>query len=238
MLLRRLVPLIITICLLSISANGFSSDPGNGSLFDHFCQYDSLQVLIKTDFRSLLKKKDKYQSATITISSGEEVVLNYDGEIRTRGNARKSICYMPPTKLRFGKDYLRGMGLSDYPTLKVVNSCALSDRDEVYVRTEHLMYQINATVTDKCFRTLLVKLRYEDSGGKKKPVAFTGFLIEHADQMADGMNGKVYDPPFFKKEMLDRDTYLNFAMFQYMIGNTDWKILNKLQYITADLYLD
>ncbi len=218
---------LLTLFLLCCTCFRLTGQADRQSLFDYLQTYDSIHILIKTDFRALLKKKDKYQPATLTITSGDELVMAYEGEIRTRGNARKSICFMPPTKLRFAKDDLREMGLSEYPTLKVVNTCALSERDETYVQTEHLMYQLNAAVTDKCFRTLLVHLAYEDTMGKRKPVAFAGFLIEHEDQMASRLQGRVYNPPFFKKELLDRDTYVNFAMFQYMIGNTDWKILNK-----------
>ncbi|NND34242.1 MAG: hypothetical protein HKN76_16770 [Saprospiraceae bacterium] len=197
------------------------------SLFDLVYELDSAEVTIETDFKSLLKKKDEYQEAKVLIKSGDEVLLDTVGEIRTRGNARKTICYMPPTKLRFDKKYLENRDLSTYPTLKVVNSCSFTNLAESYVRLEHLIYEAYNILTDRSFRTKFIKLKYIDSQGKKNPVDFEGFLIEHEDQMADRMHGEIFSPTYFKPEMLHRESYILFAMFQYMIGNTDWKVLNK-----------
>ncbi|NND34241.1 MAG: hypothetical protein HKN76_16765 [Saprospiraceae bacterium] len=197
------------------------------SLFDIIYEADSVDVTIETNFKSLLKKKDEYQDAKILIKSPGLVLLDTMGEVRTRGNARKAICYMPPTKLRVSKKHLENKGLSTYPTLKVVNSCSFSDLAESYLRLEHFIYEVYNVLTERSFRSKFLNLRYIDSEGKKNPVEFEGFLIEHEDQMAARMNGEIFSPSFFKPELLERESYLLFCMFQYMIGNTDWKVLNK-----------
>lgn len=197
------------------------------SIFDFFSQHDSLAIHVTTDLRQLLKKKDEYIPARIVVSSQEGIIMDYEGEIRTRGNARKAVCFVPPTKLRFEKDYLRSLGFSKYPTIKVVNACSLTDLHEGYVWSEYLAYKLNQLFTHRSFRTKMVSLTYQDSEGKRKTMSFDGFLIEHEDQMADRINGSVYDLKYFQEKMLDRESYLEFCMFQYLIGNTDWKILNR-----------
>lgn len=197
------------------------------SLFDYLDSFDSLELRVSSDSKALLRKKDEYQDARIDFHMGETEVLSTDGEIRTRGNARKDICFVPPTKLRFDKGYLKELGFSTYPTLKVVNACSLRNPDQIYVHTEQLAYRLDRLFTDHSFRTIPVKICYTDTQAKRDDMIFHGFIIEHEDQLADRLGGDIYDGSLFKEEMLNREAYLDFCMFQYMIGNTDWKVLNK-----------
>lgn len=197
------------------------------SLFDYLAMHDSVQVTIETDFKQLMKKKDEYQDAYLKITSGDSILLDTLGEIRSRGNIRKKVCYMPPTKIRLKKNYLRSRGFSTYPTLKIVNSCSFSNRDKIYVQKEQLIYQFNNLITDLSFRTKYITLTYIDTEGKRDTQHIHGFFIEHEDQLADRANGELYGLSYFKPESLNRLTYLRFCVFQYMIGNTDWKVLNQ-----------
>ncbi len=197
------------------------------SVFDYLERFDSLELVVTTDSKALLRKKDEYQNAQIHFKNGLQEVLSVEGEIRTRGNVRKEICYMPPTKLRFDKAFLKELGYSTYPTLKLVNACSLRDPDEIYVHAEHLVYRLNRLFTPNSFRTIPLQIRYIDSGGKRDDMEFFAFIIEHEDQMADRAGGDIYEGSLFKERSLERSAYLEFCMFQYMIGNTDWKVLNQ-----------
>lgn len=221
-LFHRLIAILLIALLLPVPNYGQEA-----SLFDHLKSFDHLDVFIVTDFRDLLRKRDKYQPAHIILQSGKETVLDTIGEIRSRGNMRKNICYMPPTKLRFKKSYLTSHHWYDYPTMKVVNCCAFNNLSETYVQLEYLLYDIYNLLTERSFNVCKVSLHYEDSEGKKNPVEFNGFLIEHEDQLADRIQGEIYEGTYFKVSQLDRHAYILFTMFQYMIGNTDWKVLNK-----------
>jgi len=195
------------------------------SLFDFISEQSANEVIIRTDLKELFRKKDAYQEAQITILAEGDTILNYEGEIRTRGHARKDICSLPPTKIRFNKSFLTRQNLSTYPTLKLVGACSLSDRDRDYVVAEQLIYQINNNLTEHSFRTQAIHIHYVDAKNKKKPIKLSGFLIEHEDEMAARLKSRIYET-FFNKEILDRRAYLDFSVFQYMIGNTDWKVMN------------
>ena len=199
----------------------------HNSLFDFISKHEDVEIRIETDFRTLLKKKDEYNPAQITILSGEQVILDTIGEIRSRGNMRKQVCFMPPSKIRLDKKYLEGQGLETYPTLKIVNSCSFNNQAENYVQSELLAYKLYRTLTDKCFDTKGIRVHYIDSKEKKKPVAFEGFIIEHEDELADRLKGEIFEVEYANDKILDRKSYLLFSMFQYMIGNTDWAVLNK-----------
>ena len=220
--------------LFRIAANAFllllvlpSAAQNDFSLFDYICKYDPVEVTIEASFKGILKKKDKYLPAHLVIRSDSGILLDTLAEIRSRGNSRKSVCYMPPTKIRLDKAYLSSKGWLDYPTLKIVNSCSYSDLAESYVNAEHLIYRIYNLFTDKSFRTKSVTLTYRDGDGKKKPRTFDGFLIEHEDQVAHRMDGEIISQDFFRSEWMDRKGYIIFSVFQYLIGNTDWKVRNK-----------
>ncbi len=205
-------------CVASVAADSLS-------IFDFIRQHQGQKIIIETNIKELFKKRDKYQQARIIVTNDTDTVLIHEGEIRTRGNARKDICVLPPTKLRFDKSWLKRRGLSHYPTLKLVGACTLSKRDGDYVIAEQLIYETASDLLPCTFRTHPVALQYQDTKGKRKPIELTGFIIEHENQMASRNKSKVYDV-FFKKESLDHRSYLIFSVFQFMIGNTDWKILN------------
>ncbi|MCB0668188.1 MAG: hypothetical protein KDC80_20320 [Saprospiraceae bacterium] len=197
------------------------------SLFDHLSGFDSLEVTISVSFKRLYKKKDIYLPARIAIAAGDNLILDTLGEIRSRGNSRKIICLMPPTKIRLDKSYLEAKGFLTYPTLKLINPCTYTSLAETYVNIENLIYEIYGLVSGKGYRTNIARFNYVDSDGRKKPVSFDGFIKEHEDQVADRMQGVILEQEYFKPQLIERTSYLKFAMFQYLIGNTDWKVLNK-----------
>ena len=58
------------------------------SVFDYLERFDSLELVVTTDSKALLRKKDEYQNAQIHFKNGLQEVLSVEGEIRTRGNVR------------------------------------------------------------------------------------------------------------------------------------------------------
>lgn len=223
---KRSIIIKIAICILLLLPQA-SFTQNEISFFDYFSGYDDIEVRIETSFKGLFKKNDKYMPAQLLIKSGEHILLDTLGEIRSRGNARKVVCFMPPTKIRIEKTFLNNRGWLDYPTLKIVNSCSYTDLAESYISAENLIYKIYNLLTEQSYRSKAVQLHYIDSDGKKKPVSFSGFILEHEDQLAARMHGEILEQEYFKPTLLDRSNYIIFTMFQYLVGNTDWKVLNK-----------
>lgn len=227
----------IAICVLWLAPQA-SFNQNAISLFEYLSEFNELEVTIEASFKEIFKKKDEYMPAHLLIKSGDQVLLDTMGEVRSRGNARKVVCYMPPTKIRVDKSYLKNRGWLDYPTLKVVNSCTYTDLAESYINTENLIYKIYNLLTDRSYRSKSVHLNYIDSDGKKKTASFDGFIIEHEDQMADRMHGEILDQEYFKPTLLSRENYIIFTVFQYLIGNTDWKVLNKHNLVVVKVEAD
>ncbi len=181
--------------------------------------------MITTDVNQLLKKTDEYQPAQIVLIGAKDTLLSTTCEIRSRGNARKSICKIPPTKLRFDKTYLTRINLSTFPTIKIVGACTTNERDADYLLTERKIYEANHLLTEMSFRTHAMHIEYIDVLKPDESILIPGFVLEHEDELAIRLRSEVYEI-FFQKEMLNRSIYVDFSVFQYMIGNTDWKIFN------------
>jgi hypothetical protein len=199
----------------------------NLSLFDFINSLDSAELYIETNVRDLLRKKDRYQPAHIYIRSGNGIELDTMGEIRARGKMRKQYCYVPPTKIRFDKKYLQNRQWKDYPTLKIVNACALNDLSETYIELEYLLYKIYNLITEKSFKACRAVIHYLDTEEKKNPIDLPGFILEHEDQLSERLDGEIYHVSVFRSNHLDRKAFILFSVFQFMIGNTDWKVLTK-----------
>ena len=86
------------------------------------------------------------------------------------------------------------------------------------------------------FKTRRLSLEFTDLTKKKKPVVenLNAFLIEDDKKVAQFHNGKVFER-FIPPLAMDADASVRNAMFQYMIGSTDFSTAyqhnNKLLYI-------
>ncbi len=186
-----------------------------------------LNVTITSNFKYLYKKKYKaeYQPATLTTSVNDTVQVTRDIQVKARGALRKSICYFPPLKLNFKKKEMLHEDLKEFDKIKLVRNCRGGQSYDEYVLLEYLIYKMYNVLTDYSFKARLLNVVYVDTGKKKrKSVNQYSFMIEPLKLLAHrtdcvpieqiGLGGKLMKP---KEENI-------MALFQYMIGNTDWQI--------------
>jgi len=152
---------------------------------------------------------------------------------KTRGNFRKmkSNCTYPPLMLNFSSELTRNTIFSEQNKLKLVTPC----RGDKYVVREYLVYQLHNLVTPKSFRARLVKVNY---GNQKKPEPLYGILLEEEDQMAARNNSIITEGKLVRPEQTQVDDFLKAAVFEYLIGNTDWSVqyLQNIKLIAADSF--
>jgi hypothetical protein len=89
---------------------------------------------------------------------------------------------------------------------------------------EYLIYKIYNLLTEKSFRVRLLNLRFEDSKGSKKPINQHAFLIETTKEMAKRNKCREFKYNKINTESTNRDQMTLVAIFEYMIGNTDWSV--------------
>ncbi|MEO6232145.1 MAG: hypothetical protein ABJB11_21675 [Ferruginibacter sp.] len=189
-----------------------------------FFEDDSpLDVTLSMDIGKMLKTKTNpvYIPATFTCKMNDSLVSE---EIRiiARGNVRREICYLPPIKLNFHNS----TSPTFYPlnSLKLVCPCKSGNDYDQLILKEFLAYKIYNLLTPKSYRVRLLRINYEDAGNKRKTISQHAFLIEDAKAMAKRNSCSELKKVKVKSLYTDREQMTLVALFQYMIGNTDWGV--------------
>jgi hypothetical protein len=142
--------------------------------------------------------------------------------VEARGHFRRENCYIPPLKFIFNKKDSTTM--SCLQSLKLVSVCKSQFDYSQYLLKEFLVYKIYNLLTEKSFRVRLLDLEYKDSSGKKRPMHNYAFFIEDAKEMARRNNCKEWTKGRPHTEQTNRRQMTLLALFEYMIGNTDWAV--------------
>lgn len=205
---------------------GIAANPT--SIFDLMNHQEVLEVTLEGDFETLKERRRSAEgqmvSLTFADANGEEQLWNI--EITLRGNFRRMRCTaMPPMKLNFKKKELKEAGLAKFDDMKLVTQCMKDDDDsKAAVLKEYLAYKIYNEITDESFKVQLLKITYKDtkSGNSTKQ---WGFLIEDTAQMRNRLGvEKAEQKRGLKKDAFNQTSLYQTAVFQYMIGNSDWNI--------------
>lgn len=196
-----------------------------------------LNITLRGDIRKLLAdRSDNMTFHPVMLSyhkaDSSEVLLRVD--MKTRGHFRrlKQNCSYPPLLIQFYKnDTLSASIFHEQVKMKLVMPCS----DDEYIIREWLAYKIYNLVTPKSFRTRLVRVNLEDMESKKEIPAFYGLLLEEEMQMAS-RNKLISVERKLIPEQVERIEFLEMAVFQYLIGNTDWSVqyLQNIKLLAAD----
>ncbi|MFN7117693.1 MAG: hypothetical protein ACK4TA_12905 [Saprospiraceae bacterium] len=193
------------------------------SLFTQLSQDKPLELTLEmeADWQHLIDNKLSEMVLPVTVSWQEAGNLQQvKAEVSTRGHARRNICTFPPLRLRFTEENLDALELnSDYKSLKLVTHCINVDED--LVLREYLAYKMLNILTDHSLRVQLAKINYKCS---KSTIQSYAFLIENNEEMAERLGGVLMEADLNGQATLDATQYRLMAVFQYMIGNTDWSI--------------
>ncbi|MGI8599684.1 MAG: hypothetical protein ACR2KB_10540 [Chitinophagaceae bacterium] len=191
-----------------------------------FADQSMLEVNIMMDLKNMmvnkLKEGQKFTANfTAKFEDGSEITGPVTLEVR--GKYRRENCYLPPLKINFKNE--KSPILTPLGSIKLVNVCEVGRRNNAdYVLKEYLTYKIFNLFTDKSLRARLLKINYIDSFGKRKPIQEFGFLLEDVSDMARRNDCIERKTPVKHTEQTDRKHMTKVAMFEYMIGNTDWSV--------------
>jgi hypothetical protein len=182
-----------------------------------------LDASLTLDFGKLIKtsSKPEYFPATFSCKMGDSTISEQIRAI-ARGHIRKEICYMPPVKLNFHNNTSPKL----YPlgSLKMVCTCYENNNSDQLLLKEYLVYKMYNLITDKSFRVRLMNLSYADANPKKKPYVGHAFLIESDKAMAKRNECTELKNTRSHSEYTNRNQMTIVAIFQYMIGNTDFGV--------------
>ncbi|MBX2872759.1 MAG: CotH kinase family protein [Saprospiraceae bacterium] len=222
-IILSLASLFVVGHLLAFSSTNTAEPP---SLLAKILQDDPLPITITTDLEVLLQdnRDDEWQLGRLQYEKNG-IAYDWKMDVRPRGKFRRMTCEFPPLKLELSKKALGKAGLAKQDDIKLVTHClADSLLTSQLIFREYLAYKLYNEASLQSLRVQLVKVRYEDVEDRVEPIERWGILLEDIDELADRLQGEEIDQFSFKPGQLDTIQHTFIAIFQMMIGNTDWSI--------------
>ncbi len=184
-------------------------------------QKDIPTLTVEADLKKMEKARaeEPWFDARLTINGGEAMPVR----VKVRGKMRRKTCDLPPIKIRFAGAEVPD-SIAEFSEIKAVLPCFPTPEHEKLVARELLCYQLYQVVTDQSFAVAPVKLRLFQTGKAKPAQERSAFLIEPVEALALRMQGRPYAPQSASIKRLDSTAVDRMALFQYMIGNTDWSV--------------
>ena len=231
---------ILTLCftLLSSISLLYSLDYSNDfitnsegdtiSFFDWIRGDNITEMRIYMDFDTVIgdKKEKEYAGAYIVPVKDGVALDSIEAEVRARGNLRNRICKFPPLKVKLKKKALNNIGLNDMNEFKVVTHCQSSGSFKDYVRVEKLIYDLYNIISPYSYRANLVMMDYYDIKSNKSQEKKVAIMLEHVEELEKRLNGKEIPREKGFEQWVQDEIALQVAVFQYMIGNTDFAYAN------------
>lgn len=205
-----------------------AQDYSKGNAKPLFSSHELIRFTLKGNLHTTLcdigDDNEEHQALLEYPDGGDTVRLNI--KIETRGHFRRDPenCYFPPVKLNFKKKQVEGTWFEGLDKVKLVTHCRpKSARFQNYVLEEYLIYRHYNIITDTSFRVRLAMISYEDQEGKRSEESYA-FFIESDDAFEDRFDADEIKEKYMLQDDTQKDHITKLAVFQYMIGNTDWAV--------------
>lgn len=239
--LKKISQLLILFALINFNLNAKVSDaPPEKGIFDLWNYEQVVDIDLTFDLETVFTDRRGEVDHPARISFEDETGQEQAWQIKvsTRGNFRRQKCNeVPPLKIDFKKGDLREAGLAEFDDFKLVTHCIddYQAAKELLLK-EYLIYKMFNQLTDLSYRVQLVDITYRDtnSGKKKRQM---GFLIEDTAQLRARIGAeKVEVKRVVEAQEHAADYRKMVALFQYMIGNSDYGITHSknIKYILKD----
>ena len=213
--MRRMILLLLVFPIV-IRADGLP-------LFD---SDEPLNVVLEFPVRTVVR-----QAENRLVVDGMARYRNLDGEIvslpvqiSSRGKSRLEACKFPPLSLTVKKKSAKGTVFEGQKSLKVVTHCRSSADFRSYVRQEYGIYEAFNVLTDVSFRARHINVTYRDTEKAGAEIQEQGFLIESIGEVAKRTNLERQRVTRVKTAQVDPRYATLSALFNFMVGNTDWSV--------------
>lgn len=188
-----------------------------------------LALKISAPFRALERDdggdRPEYD-AVIEYIDANGASVSLDIEVRIRGRSRLENCDFPPLSLDFPRDRVAGTVFEGQNRLKLVTLCKRGAIYVDYLTQEFQIYRMFNVLTNRSFqvRWAEVEYVYTDSGRERSRIE-PAFLIEEDWEVAERLGMDVIEIDNIEIEELDAEFSALYALFQFLVGNTDWAVL-------------
>jgi hypothetical protein len=220
---KTTLPVLLAAALFFFAATTLSAQSRPASFFERLTPEAGVPMTLSTDVSALIANKYNadYQPAKLTTREGK----TYELQVKSRGKFRRRIAEIPPLKLKIKKKVLAAEGLDTLNELKLVLPCTLDERGNELVVREYLAYRMFEQMTNNSVRARLIDLTLLNTGlGNQPKYTVKAILLEDEEETVARLDGELVDFYGMTTDSLQTQQAALTALFQYMIGNTDWNI--------------
>jgi hypothetical protein len=237
-----MVRFFYTLCFIAITSGNVLAETQNPLLFES----DSvMELTLPVNFDTLCRPSESPDcdyTPTVLIyrdAAGQEASVSVSIRRRDGWRALQTNCQIPTLFVRFSEQDTGGTPFEGQTLLALNSHCGkgispehkrsprLPDDFEHYVINEYLGYRLYNLVTQVSLRPHLARIRYTNPDDPRTDFTHDAFFVEHFESLAKRLNAELLPEDSFDAVRLDRDAADQMALFQYMIGNTDWSIVNQ-----------
>ncbi|MDX1381260.1 MAG: hypothetical protein R3233_09070 [Xanthomonadales bacterium] len=206
-----------------------------------FADDDLLEVALAVDFDALCRPRETedcdFTPTTLQYRERDGQKHSLPVSIKIRGGWRSLSrnCSVPLLWVQFDEQDVAGTLFEGQSLLPLTTHCGkglaldpmlsgIRRADyEQYVLREYLGHRLYNALTDYSLRVRLLRIAYPRPGSNRG-VPHYAFFAEHFDAAAARTGTVRPERGAFDAERLDPQAAGLLALFQYMIGNTDWSI--------------
>ena len=202
--------------------------PGEASAQSSSPLFQSTQTLtlqIRGDLRGLARDKGEKRvehPALLRFWSGADSG-SVQVDLRTRGIFRLKRCPFPPIRIDFPTKKVANTVFADQDKIKLVTHCQSDRLFERNLLKEYALYRVFNALTDTSFRVRLAHITYIDTSRADTTVRY-GILVESDKEVARRLHADVVEMQRVHDMVIDANYMTLVALFQYLIGNTDWSV--------------
>jgi hypothetical protein len=198
-----------------------TSEEKRGSFFK---SRDTIAITLTGDIGAIIKDRDadsEVFDAEVSYSSKKGKTIKMPVKVQARGHFRKLKlnCYFPPLWIDF-LDKKKNKKFKYQENIKLVTHC----RSEDYIAREYAVYRIYNTLTKLSFKVRMAEVTYVDSKAKRPNETKVAFFIESDEDLGNRHKLIERETGKVRQSSIDPMNMATVAVFEYLIGNTDWSV--------------
>jgi len=222
--------LAVALLLLATCARAEPID-GYEGIAPLFADDSVLEVTIEAPLTTLMKERpdEDYLNGLFHFEQGDGTTKTLSLKLRTRGNYRRDPehCVFAPIRLNFKKSELTGSLFDGQDKLKLVTHCQHNaSTAEQMVAREYIAYRLLHELTSISYDVRMFRITYVDLDTGKK-MRRLGFVIEDDEAVAARNGLQLVRNGSVSPADLDRQHQNLAHVFEYMIGNTEYSLVNR-----------
>jgi hypothetical protein len=210
---------LLAASLASLSSQGAARAPA-----PLFAADEAIEITLALPLRTLVDERARLPAVkgTLTVAGSDAAAIPLDVEVRPRGRQRLANCTFPPLRLDFKRGQVADTLFAGQNRLKLVTPCRSGPSYEDYLELEYLVYRMYEQLGGVAFRVRRAEMRYVDVEHDNEILEAPAFLIEPLGGVAARFDLTDVESPRIPLSELDARALTTLALFQFVIGNTDW----------------